>query len=54
MEVQPELSTSPVVVDSREPIYTPTLNCHDYFFSGEPAKTTEEQLIRGLRHWRQP
>ena len=44
MEVQPELSTSPVVVDSPEPIYTPTLNCHDYIFSGEPAKTTEEQL----------
>ena len=44
MEVQPELSTSPVVVDSPDPIYTPTLNCHDYIFSGEPAKTTEGQL----------
>ena len=44
MEVQPELSTSPVVVDSREPIYTPTLNCHDSFFTGAPAKTTEELL----------
>ena len=44
MEVQPELSTSPVVVDSPEPIYMPTLNCHEYIFSGEPAKTTEEQL----------
>ena len=44
MEVQPELSFSPVVVDSPEPIYTPTLNCHDYILSGEPAKTTEELL----------
>ena len=44
MEVQPELSTSPVVVDSPDPIYTPTLNCHDYIFSGEPAKATEGQL----------
>ena len=42
MEVQPELSSSPVVVDSSEPIYTPTLNCHDYIFFGEPAKITEE------------
>ena len=44
MAVQPELSSSPVVVDSPEPIITPTLNCHDYLFSGEPAKTTEELL----------
>ena len=47
MEVQPELSScssSPVVVDSPEPIYTPTLNCPDYIFSGEPSKTTEELL----------
>ena len=47
MEGQPELSpcaSSSVLVDSREPIYTPTLNCHDYIFSGEPPKTTEELL----------
>lgn len=44
MQIQPELSSSPVVVDSPESIYTPTLNCHDYTFSGEPAKTTEELL----------
>ena len=31
-------------MDFSEPIYTPTLNCHDYLFSGEPAKTTEELL----------
>ena len=43
MEVQPELSTSPVVVDS------PTWNCHDYIFSGKPAKTTEEQLKEAHR-----
>ena len=44
MEVQPQVSSSPVVVDSSKPIYTPTLNCHNYIFSGEPAKTTEELL----------
>ena len=47
MEGQPELSpcaSSSVLVDSPEPIYTPTLNCHDYIFSGEPPKTTEELL----------
>ena len=44
LAVQPELSSSPVVVDSSEPIYTPTLNCHDYLFSGAPDKTTEELL----------
>lgn len=47
MEVQPEMSfclSSPLMVDSPEPIYTPTLNCHDYVFSGEPAKTTEDLL----------
>lgn len=44
MEAQPELPSSPVVSNSPEPIYTPTLNCHDYIFSGEPAKTTEELL----------
>ena len=44
MEVQPELSTSPVVKNSPEPIYTPTLNRHNYIFSGEPANTTEELL----------
>ena len=32
MEVQPEVSSSPL------------LNSHDYVFSGEPAKTTEELL----------
>ena len=45
MEAQLELSSSPIAVDSPEPIYTPTLNCHDYIFSGEPAKTTEELLV---------
>ena len=48
MEVQPELSSSPVVVDSPESIYTPTLNCHYYTFSGEPAKTTAHQRIEEL------
>lgn len=44
MAVQSELLSSPVVVDSPEPIYTPTLNCHDYIFSGELPKTTEKLL----------
>ena len=47
MTVQSELlssPSSPVVVDSPEPIYTPTLNCHDYIFSGELPKTTEKLL----------
>ena len=44
MAVHSKLSSSPVVVDSPEPIITPTLNCHDYLFSGEPTKTTEELL----------
>ena len=44
MEVQPELSTSPVVENSPKPIYTPTLNYHNYIFYGEPANTTEELL----------
>ena len=44
MAVQSELLSSPVVVDSSEPIYTPTLNCHDYIFSGELPKTTEKLL----------
>ena len=48
MEVQPELSSSPVVVESPEPIYTPTLNCHDYTISGESAKTTAHQRIEEL------
>ena len=47
MAVQSELlssPSSPVVVDSLEPIYTPTLNCHDYIFSAELPKTTEKLL----------
>ena len=47
MAVQSELlssPSSPVVVDSPDPIYTPTLNCHDYLFSGELPKTTEKLL----------
>lgn len=47
MAAQSELlssPSSPVVVDSPEPIYTPTLNCHDYIFSGELPKTTEKLL----------
>ena len=44
MAVQSELLSSPVVVDSPEPIYTPTLNCHDYIFSGELPTTTEKLL----------
>ena len=44
MEFQQELSSCPsFIVDSPKPIYTPTLNCHDYFF-GEPAKATDELL----------
>ena len=45
MEGLPEMSPcapSPDLVDSPEPIYTAALNCHDYIFSGEPPKTTEE------------
>ena len=49
MEVRLELPSSSVVVDSLEPIYTPTLNCHDYTFSGEPAKTTEKLLEAAKR-----
>ncbi|KAK2565427.1 hypothetical protein P5673_010487 [Acropora cervicornis] len=37
-------SSPATVTDSPDPIYTAILNCHDYIFSGEPAKTTEEQL----------
>lgn len=47
-------SSSAIVVDSPEPVYTPTLNCHDYIFSGEPAKTTEELLAaahRRIEEW---
>ena len=44
MEAQPELPSSPVVVDFPKRIYTPTLNCHVFFFSSEPAKTREELL----------
>ena len=47
MAVQSELlssPSSPVVVDSPEPIYTPTLNCYDNIFSGELPKTTEKLL----------
>ena len=47
MAVQSELlssPSSPVVVDSPEPLYTPILNYHDYTFSGELTKTTEKLL----------
>ena len=50
MAVQSKLlssPSSPIVVDYPEPMYTPTLNCHDYIFSGQLPKTTEKLLEAG-------
>ena len=48
MEVQPEVSPDSEfgpVEELSKTIYTPTLNDHDYTYSGVPEKSTEEMLM---------
>ena len=43
-QLESQSQVGPVTEEPCETIYTPTLNGHDYFSSGDPEKSIEEML----------